>query len=1478
MSSQSLQEAVARNSNWINSVITNSKLASQLSELLSIDNLDQKINIQEGDLDAKFVNAKTLRGYKGTWEADTNSPILSNSSGVVGDIYKVSVGGTIDIGSGSITYVVGDLIYLSEDNWIKISPNQISDIIGLTNILDDTVRKTGDQSIAGEKTFTGDVIATTKPNATNDTTVATTAFVRNLIGEIPAGLSFEGTWDADTNTPDLSTETPNNGQFWIVSVNGATDLGGITDWKVGDWAIYVTDGAGTDGWQKVDNSSVLDGQGTGQTVALWSGSGDSNTLTNSPITVSGDDVTFAGNINLLDSEKALFGTGNNLQIWTTGANDYITSNFNSLAITSMGDDKSVDIGTTKAGGTLKVAIRASGSTGATSLFHLGNEKLVTTSTGVTVTGDISAVEGSFTGLVTMTDRLELNDANSNAFIGEDSGIANTTGTYNVALGKDSLRSNTIGGSNVALGLSSGRFITNGSTPNETGVDSIFIGKDTRANSDGETNQIVIGTTAIGNGSNTVTLGNDSIATTYLKGNVTMTDRLDLSDSLNNTFIGEDSGIANTTGTYNVALGYQSLYRNTEGSNNTSIGKTSLRVNTTGFNNTALGNQSLWSNTTGANNTALGNESLSLNTTGTGNTALGTGAIRKMTTGSFNIGLGYLAGEWIADGTTPNETGSNSIFIGKSTRANADGETNQIVIGDSAIGNGSNTVTLGNDDIATTYLKGDVNITGTITGVGGEFLPLAGGTLTGSLSGTSGSFSSSVTATELISGNGTPQGATGSILKLATSSGNTRASFTSEGTSILDFGNQADFDNGGISYNNSTKAMSFKTSTSERLVIDSSGNVGIGTDSPSSSLTVKAGVDSRLGGIGWESNDGVHEWSIDANNAGNLRIYKGTTAVARFDSSGNFGIGTASPFDKLDVLGNARISNSNISATSTTLRIGAYSGNNLTSYGAAIKSFHNFAANSDADLAFFANADNERMRITSAGNVGIGTDSPSTKLEVVGNIKADSFIKDGGVSNQFLKADGSVDTTVYASTDNTYNKTDSDSLFTSKTLSQNISFGESYASNYRSRVLDYGGTFFPRPLGYEIGLMKEQNLFQKAKLSLLPSGVGVGNLHNIKPKNDTFNFTRASSATYIDEDGLIAISPINTPRLNYPLIDGVVNGCPSHLLEPSRLQKIQYSEDFSNAAWVETAGSVTVTSNQFISPNGIQNSDRLQIQSTSSLSVLSSLVSHTINVDITVSAWVKSNTNSIEKIKLFGDYGTSNAVSDEFLVTNIWQRIDFTFTPTATGNRNVGFYNVTNLSTDIQIYGFQAEQGSYPTSYIPNYGTSAGITRVAETANGAGDASTFNDSEGVLMAEISALSNDGSERYVYLGNGTTANRVVIRFSPTPNDLRMLVTSGGSTQVSSGTTNYNITNINKIALKYKQNHFALWVNGVEALLDLSGITPVGLNQLSLSYSGTEFKGNIKQIQYFDSALNDSDLEKLTSWVSFSDMANGQTYSIK
>ena len=88
-------------------------------------------------------------------------------------------------------------------------------------------------------------------------------------------------------------------------------------------------------------------------------------------------------------------------------------------------------------------------------------------------------------------------------------------------------------------------------------------------------------------------------------------------------------------------------------------------------------------------------SLLSNTTGNSNSAFGYYSLYNNTTGNSNSAFGYYAGKYIADGSTPNRTGSNSIFIGYNTKANADGETNQIVIGANQIGYGSNTVRIGN---------------------------------------------------------------------------------------------------------------------------------------------------------------------------------------------------------------------------------------------------------------------------------------------------------------------------------------------------------------------------------------------------------------------------------------------------------------------------------------------------------------------------------------------------------------------------------------------------------------------------------------------------------------------------------------------------------------------------------------------------------------------------------------------------------------
>jgi len=99
------------------------------------------------------------------------------------------------------------------------------------------------------------------------------------------------------------------GNYYIVSTAGSAAPNGSgvepDSWAVGDWCIFsdVTPGAGTDLWQRIDNSSVISGAGTGGTIPLWEGATNavSETLGNAPITVDGNDVkiTSAGDTNLI---------------------------------------------------------------------------------------------------------------------------------------------------------------------------------------------------------------------------------------------------------------------------------------------------------------------------------------------------------------------------------------------------------------------------------------------------------------------------------------------------------------------------------------------------------------------------------------------------------------------------------------------------------------------------------------------------------------------------------------------------------------------------------------------------------------------------------------------------------------------------------------------------------------------------------------------------------------------------------------------------------------------------------------------------------------------------------------------------------------------------------------------------------------------------------------------------------------------------
>ena len=157
---------------------------------------------------------------------------------------------------------------------------------------------------AGNGTFADQAFATTATSSGDaSSTLTTKGYVDGLI---TGATIYRGTWDPDVSlnsgygNPNLNTVTQTSGYYYICSADGAATPNGATTepntWNTGDWVIW-NDDIGTSGeWQKIDNSSVLSGVGTGQTVALWEGASsvtDSETLGNAPITVSGNNVKIA---------------------------------------------------------------------------------------------------------------------------------------------------------------------------------------------------------------------------------------------------------------------------------------------------------------------------------------------------------------------------------------------------------------------------------------------------------------------------------------------------------------------------------------------------------------------------------------------------------------------------------------------------------------------------------------------------------------------------------------------------------------------------------------------------------------------------------------------------------------------------------------------------------------------------------------------------------------------------------------------------------------------------------------------------------------------------------------------------------------------------------------------------------------------------------------------------------------------------------
>jgi hypothetical protein len=392
------------------------------------------------------------------------------------------------------------------------------------------------------------------------------------------------------------------------------------------------------------------------------------------------------------------------------------------------------------------------------------------------------------------------------------------------------------------------------------------------------------------------------------------------------------------------------------------------------------------------------------------------------------------------------------------------------------------------------------------------------------------------------------------------------------------------------------------------------------------------------------------------------------------------------------------------------------------------------------------------------------------------------------------------------------------------------------------------------------------------LALIPSGYKASKVYSVLPSDGVgdFNFTRDTIATRVNKQGLIETVSSNVPRLNYPLIDGVVSGCPSLLLEPERINNLQRSEEFENAYWVNNG--VTRTANEIISPSGLLNADLLTGVSGGFGIVRFSTWTATNKV---ASCFAKAGATNIFKIanvsasNRYVLFDLSNGTVFEqssgwtgFIENygNGWYRC------TAISNNETGTFSlgVTAASESVYIWGAQLEAGTYSTSYIPTTTTIA--TRSAEVSNKTSISDLIGQTQGTIFCEWEHIAETRDRRLLTLRTDNSNAIILTVFSN--NTINASITNAGASTITPAlTTSVLSDGVHKLALSYDLNS-----NGVAFYLDgsligtrtassLPSLSEIGLGILGTTTANVLGSG-IFEVGIYKTRLSNTELQQLTT----------------
>ena len=311
-------------------------------------------------------------------------------------------------------------------------------------------------------------------------------------------------------------------------------------------------------------------------------------------------------------------------------------------------------------------------------------------------------------------------------------------------------------------------------------------------------------------------------------------------------------------------------------------------------------------------------------------------------------------------------------------------------------------------------------------------------------------------------------------------------------------------------------INFITNSADQMIITSAGDVGIGTTAPGGKLEVNGGTGVATSGgtlivrqDGDTSNDGI---ALTSSNSISHRIYKnagGTFLMGpstdsdafALDLNGNVGIGTTAPSQKLEVGGNVLLQNND------EIRFKDSGGTERTAIELDPSNNFNIGTSAGGNLRFINGSSyTERMRITSAGNVGIGTDSPGGLLHVSAGDTGDAVV--------IIEADAD---NTGSENDNPHLELRQDGASIKAKLGIEGEAGNTYSNSLANAT--YLGTVFEQPLQFITG---DTGSVQTAKMTILANtgNVGIGHTApaSILHIKENTTGTGTSTGLTIEQDG------------------------------------------------------------------------------------------------------------------------------------------------------------------------------------------------------------------------------------------------------------------------------------------------------------------------------------------------------------------------